>query len=216
MVLTWRIAELQPGLTDNTPNAGQVTINGAFAYDNIFLVDGVDINDNLFGTANALFVTEAIQETQVLTSGISAEYGRFSGGVINVITKSGGNDFSGSYRLNMYKPSSWTALTPFEDEPREGDLGDNLNHEITLGGPVVRDRLWFFYSGLITRQEGTDTFNDTGIRYDTAGTEDRNQIKLTATLAAGPHAVGQLPAQSPEPHRLDLQLQHRAEHDLHG
>ena len=59
----WRIAELQPGLTDNTPNAGQVTINGAFAFDNIFLVDGVDINDNLFGTANSLFVTEAIQET---------------------------------------------------------------------------------------------------------------------------------------------------------
>ena len=86
----WRIAELQPGLTDNTPNAGQVTINGAFAYDNIFLVDGVDINDNLFGTANNLYVEDAIQETQVLTSGISAEYGRFSGGVINVITKSGG------------------------------------------------------------------------------------------------------------------------------
>ena len=184
----WRIAELQPGLTDNTPNAGQVTINGAFAYDNIFLVDGVDINDNLFGTANALFVTEAIQETQVLTSGISAEYGRFSGGVINVITKSGGNDFSGSYRLNMYKPS-WTAVTPFEresgTEEREGDLGDNLNHEITLGGPVVQDRLWFFYSGLIRRESGTDTFNETGIGYDTAVAEDRNQIKLTGTIAPG-------------------------------
>ena len=178
----WRIAELQPGLTDNTPNVGQVTINGAFAYDNIFLVDGVDINDNLFGTANSLFVEDAIQETQVLTSGISAEYGRFSGGVINIITRSGGNDFSGSYRLNMYNPSSWTSLTPFEDEPREGDLGDNLDHEITLGGALVRDRLWFFYSGLITRQEGTDTFNETRIRYDTAGREDRNQFKLTATL----------------------------------
>ena len=181
----WRIAELQPGLTDNTPNVGQVTINGAFAYDNIFLVDGVDINDNLFGTANSLFVEDAIQETQVLTSGISAEYGRFSGGVINIITRSGGNDFSGSYRLNMYNPSSWTSLTPFEDEPREGDLGDNLDHEITLGGPIVRDRLWFFYSGLVTRQAGTDTFNETRIRYDTAGTEDRNQFKLTATLAPG-------------------------------
>ncbi len=181
----WRIAELMPGLTDNTPNAGQVTINGAFAYDNIFLVDGVDINDNLFGVANALFVEDAIQETQVLTSGISAEYGRFSGGVINVITRSGGNDFSGSYRLNMYNPSSWTSLTPFEDEPREGDLGDNLDHEITFGGPVLRDRLWFFYSGLITRQEGTDTFNETGLRYDTSTAEDRNQIKLTATLAPG-------------------------------
>ena len=181
----WRIAELQPGLTDNTPNVGQVTINGAFAYDNVFLVDGVDINDNLFGTANSLFVEDAIQETQVLTSGISAEYGRFSGGVINIITRSGGNDFAGSYRLNMYNPSSWTSLTPFEDEPREGNLGDNLDHEITLGGPLVRDRLWFFYSGLITRQEGTDTFNETRIRYDTAGAEDRNQFKLTATLAPG-------------------------------
>ena len=156
------IAELQPGLTDNTPNAGQVTINGSFAYDNIFLVDGVDINDNLFGTANTLYVEDAIQETQVLTSGISAEYGRFSGGVINVITKSGGNDFSGSYRLNMYKPS-WTSVTPFERESgtteREGDLGNNLSHEMTFGGPAVRDRLWFFYSGRFSRIEEEDTFS---------------------------------------------------------
>ena len=181
------IAELQPGLTDNTPNAGQVTINGAFAYDNIFLIDGVDINDNLFGTANSLYVAEAVQETQVLTSGISAEYGRFSGGVINVITKSGGNDFSGSYRLNMYKPS-WTAHTPFEDEPREGDLGDNLAHEMTLGGPIVLDRLWFFYSGRFTGQEETDTFSDTGIGFNRTTDESRNQFKLTGTIAPG-HTV---------------------------
>ena len=182
------IAELQPGLTDNTPNAGQVTINGAFAYDNIFLVDGVDINDNLFGTANPLYIAEAIQETQVLTSGISAEYGRFSGGVINVITKSGGNTFSGSYRLNMYKPS-WTSVTPFEresgTEEREGDLANNLAHEMTLGGPIMQDRLWFFYSGRFTGQEETDTFKDTGIGFDTASDEARNQIKLTGTLAPG-------------------------------
>ena len=182
------IAELQPGLTDNTPNAGQVTINGSFAYDNIFLVDGVDVNDNLFGTANALYVADAIQETQVLTSGISAEYGRFSGGVINVITKSGGNVFSGSYRLNMYKPS-WTSVTPFERDndttEREGDLGNNLSHEITFGGPAVRDRLWFFYSGRFARQEDEGTFNDTGITYLSSNKNDRNQIKLTGTIAPG-------------------------------
>ena len=72
------IAELAPGLTANTPNAGQVTISGGFAYDNVFLINGVDVNDNLFGTANNLFIEDAIEETQVLTSGISAEYGRFS------------------------------------------------------------------------------------------------------------------------------------------
>ena len=184
----WRIAELQPGLTDNTPNGGQVTINGAFAYDNVFLVDGVDINDNLFGTANNLYVEDAIQETQVLTSGISAEYGRFSGGVINVITKSGGNDFSGSYRLNMYKPS-WTSVTPFERESgeteRPGDLVDNLSHEITFGGPAVQDRLWFFYSGRFARMEEGDTFSDTGISFVETDKNDRNQVKLTGTVAPG-------------------------------
>ena len=123
-----------------------------------------------------------------LTSGISAEYGRFSGGVINVITKSGGNDFSGSYRLNMYKPS-WTSVTPFERESgmeeREGDLGNNLSHEITFGGPVIRDRLWYFYSGRFTGQEETDTFADTGIGFSRTSDEKRNQIKLTGTLAPG-------------------------------
>ena len=183
------IAELQPGLTDNTPNAGQVTINGSFAYDNIFLIDGVDVNDNLFGTANNLYIEDAIQETQVLTSGISAEYGRFSGGVINVITRSGGNDFSGSYRLNMYKPS-WTSITPFErdegdGEPREGDLGNNLIHEGTFGGPIVRDNLWFFYSGRLSDRETSETFSDTAISYVETSTNDRNQIKLTGTLAPG-------------------------------
>ena len=63
------IAATQPGLNTNTPNAGQLAINGAFAYDNVYLVDGVDTNDNLFGTSNALYVADAIEETQVLTSG---------------------------------------------------------------------------------------------------------------------------------------------------
>ena len=67
------IAAIQPGLNTNTPNAGQLAINGSFAYDNVYLVDGVDTNDNLFGTSNALYVADAIEETQVLTSGISAE-----------------------------------------------------------------------------------------------------------------------------------------------
>jgi hypothetical protein len=67
-------AELAPGLTDNTPNNNQVTIGGGFAYDNVFLMNGVDINDNVLGQPNALFIEDAIEEVQVLTSGISAEY----------------------------------------------------------------------------------------------------------------------------------------------
>jgi Carboxypeptidase regulatory-like domain/TonB-dependent Receptor Plug Domain len=107
------IADLAPGLTDNTPNNNQVTVGGSFAYDNVFLMDGVDINDNVLGQPNALFIEEAIEEVQVLTSAIPAEYGRFGGGVVNVITRSGGNALSGALRLNVTNPA-WSVETPFE------------------------------------------------------------------------------------------------------
>ena len=185
------IAAIQPGLNTNTPNAGQVAINGSFAYDNVYLVDGVDTNDNLFGTSNNLFVEDAIEETQVLTSGISAEYGRFSGGVINVITKSGGNEFSGSWRTNFDKPT-WEALNPYEIE-NEVERQDVLNttNEATLGGPIARDRLWFFYSFRRARDTTSDSFPQTGISYTETDNNDRNQIKLTATLAPGHTLSGQ-------------------------
>ena len=68
------IAELMPGLTTNTPSPNQLTISGGFAFDNVFLIDGVDVNDNLIGSVNDLYIEDAIGEVQVLTSGISAEY----------------------------------------------------------------------------------------------------------------------------------------------
>ena len=183
----FRIAELAPGLTDNTPTDGQLTISGAFGYDNVFLIDGVDINDNIFGTAHDLFIEDSIEETQVLTSGISAEYGRFSGGVVNAITKSGGNTFSGSFRANLYKPS-WTARTPFErqnNQDRTGDLADNTTYETTVGGPIVMDRLWFFYANRAERVADDQTFNETGIGYERTTKNDRNLIKFTGTIAPG-------------------------------
>ena len=130
------LADLAPGLTDNTPNNNQVTIGGAFAYDNVFLMDGVDINDNVLGQPNNLFIEDAIQEQQVLTSGISAEYGRFGGGVVNVITKSGGNLFSGAFRSNFTNPA-WGVETPLEKSvgtTRASKLSPT--YEATLGGPV--------------------------------------------------------------------------------
>ena len=187
----FEIAAIQPGLNTNTPNAGQLAINGSFAYDNVYLVDGVDTNDNLFGTSNALYVADAIEETQVLTSGISAEYGRFSGGVVNVITKSGGNTFSGSWRTNYDNPT-WEGLNPYEAE-NEVEREDVLNqtHEATLGGPIVRDRLWFFSSYRRARTTTSDSFSQTGISYSERENNDRNQLKLTATLAPGHTLSGQ-------------------------
>src|SRR5205807_1895379 len=107
------IAELSPGLTNNTPNTNQLAISGGFAYETQFLIDGVDVADNVFGTLNRVYIEDAIDEVQVLTSGISAEYGRFGSGVVNAITKSGGNQFSGSFRTDLSN-QKWQRLTPFE------------------------------------------------------------------------------------------------------
>ena len=179
-----RIAEFAPGLTDNTPNVGQVTISGGFAYDNVFLIDGVDVNDNLFGTANNVFIEDAIDETQVLTSGISAEYGRFSGGVINMITKRGGNNLSGSIRLNLQNPA-WNNESPLE-KSRGTKHADQLSKflEGTLGGPVLRDRVWFFFAGRRERSSLQRTLQQLASPYVTDTSNDRYEIKVTGTAVA--------------------------------
>jgi hypothetical protein len=178
-----RIAEFAPGLTDNTPNTGQVTISGGFAYDNVFMIDGVDVNDNLFGTANNLYIEDAIEETQVLTSGISAEYGRFSGGVINLVTKRGGNQFSGGLRVNLTNPA-WSDETPLE-ESRGTERQDKVskNYEGTLGGPILRDRLWFFSAWRRERSETQRAFQQVGTPYVVGLENDRYEVKLTGTVA---------------------------------
>jgi hypothetical protein len=183
-----QIADLAPGLTSNSPNVGQVNISGATAFDNVFMMNGVDINDNLFGTANNLFIEDAIQQTNVLTGGISAEYGRFSGGVINVITKSGGNTFSGSFRENFSNPK-WIDETPRQDTAniKNPDLLGKSS-EATFGGPIMRDTLWFFTSGRYESSDQNLTFvlsDKAAVRHDT---NKRGEIKLTGTPAPG-HTV---------------------------
>jgi hypothetical protein len=177
------IAELAPGLTDNTPNAGQVTVAGGFAYDNLFLVDGVDVTDSTFGTPNDVFIEDAVEQTQVLTSGISAEFGRFSGGAINVTTKRGGNRFSGSFRTDLTN-ASWRRRTPFEEE-RDIERESNLNeaYQATLGGPIVKDRLWFFAAGRKESRALQDTFPFSGVPYTDDRDDERIQAKLTGQVA---------------------------------
>ena len=155
------IAQLSPGVTENAPNqgttggsVGQVVINGAFAFDNVFMINGVDINDNLFAQPQNLFIEDAIEETQVLTSGISAEFGRFSGGVVNAITRSGGNIFS------RQRPRELLQSRLDDRDAVRGRRGarehiDQVSrvYEGTFGGPLVRDRLWFFTSGRYANRE---------------------------------------------------------------
>jgi Carboxypeptidase regulatory-like domain/TonB-dependent Receptor Plug Domain len=180
-----QIASLAPGLTSNTPNAGQLSISGAFAYDNKFLLNGVDINDNLFGTAtDQLVIEEAVQETQVMTSNVSAEYGGFSGGIINAITKSGGNVYSGSARVDFSNPD-WQAFNPNEAANRNTvtrapDLSET--YSATLGGKIITDRLWFFLAGRYITQTQSTTLPVTSESVSTPTTEPRLEGKLTGNI----------------------------------
>src|SRR4051794_19073060 len=103
---------LAPAVHPTGPS-GAYSIAGAMSFETLYMVNGVNVSENLRGQANDLYIEDAIQETNIATSGISAEYGRFGGGVVNVITKSGGNSFSGSLRDTLNN-DKWRTLTPFE------------------------------------------------------------------------------------------------------
>jgi outer membrane receptor protein involved in Fe transport len=186
-------AQFAPGVNSNTLSNGQLYISGGPGYDNLVMVNGVVVTENTRGQMRPMYVEDAIQETTVLTGSISAEYGRFSGGVVNTITKSGGNELRGSVRDSLSNPS-WSAQSPAL-ETRE----NNLNHvaEGTLGGFVMRDRLWFFGAG---RWAKNDTARQTlsipafttnpitpaspAISYAEGNDQKRYEAKLTGQLGA--------------------------------
>jgi outer membrane receptor protein involved in Fe transport len=113
-----------------------------------------------------------------LTSGISAEYGRFNGGVVNIVTKTGGNAWSGSFRMTLIN-DTWSARTPF-GEHREQSI--TPIYEATLGGPVWKDRIWFFGAGRMLDQTSTlTTAPPTSISFPEQATEKRYQLKVTAS-----------------------------------
>jgi hypothetical protein len=183
---------LVPGVSSNGIN-GAFAIAGAPSYDNVYLVNGTVVNENLRGAPENLFIEDAIQEVNVTTGGISAEYGRFTGGVVSTITKSGGNEFSGSVRDSLSN-AKWTAKTPFRDAAgaREADHTDKVNgtYEETLGGYILRDRLWFFGAG---RQAKTDTqrfTSITNIGYVNGRDEKRVEAKLTGQVTSKHSLVG--------------------------
>ena len=120
-------------------------INGASSPETAISIDGVRVTDPVVGTQATTLLQDFVQEIDVKTGGFTAEYGHASGGVINVVTKSGSNTFHGSLFAN---------LSPFEAARAQVAPGGTIGGEIsqrytfdagfTLGGPILKDRLWFF------------------------------------------------------------------------
>ena len=181
------ITLLAPGVTEGAVN-DQITISGAMSFDNLFLVNGVIVNENLRGQPHDLFIEDAIKETTILTGGVSAEYGKFTGGVVSTLTKSGGNEFSGSLRDSIANPS-WTSKTDFATQV---DPIDQMNetYEGTVGGRVIHDRLWFFGAGRYEDRETGQQLRLTDIPYTETREDRRYEIKLTGQVTPRHNLIG--------------------------
>jgi hypothetical protein len=143
--------------TDRTPQQGVsqttgVTFSGQHARSNNITIDGLDNNDLIIGGIREAFSQEAVQEFQVLTNAYSAEFGKASGGVVNIVTKAGTNDARGTAFLFL-RDETLNAKAYFERFDAAGNAldrpkapYDQKQFGATVGGPVSRDRLFFFGS----------------------------------------------------------------------
>ncbi|MCX7894819.1 MAG: TonB-dependent receptor [Thermoanaerobaculum sp.] len=137
------LMQLAPGVkAANNPN-----VHGSSGDDNAYLIDGVDTTDPRTNTWGTAINWDTIQEAQVQTAGFAAEYGRAMGGIINLVTKSGGNKLSFTARV-VKQDSEWNARPGIEKETGRKKAAqvatDELRPSVTLGGPFVKDRLWFY------------------------------------------------------------------------
>lgn len=138
-----------------------VSFSGATSAENTYVVEGLNTTDTGFGTLSSNLPNEFIQETEVITGGYNAEFGRATGAIVNVVTKSGSNEFHGSV-FGHYQPSFLTAGA--ETILRQGTAIDRaLNQDYRwdlgaeVGGPVIKDKLWFHVGFTPTFVKNTTT-----------------------------------------------------------
>jgi outer membrane receptor protein involved in Fe transport len=139
------LAEMAPGAQEDQYG---VSIGGGTSPENQFVVDGLSVNDPAVGTIGTPLSVEFVKEVNVITGGYMPEYGRSTGGVMNVVTKSGSNEFHGSFFGNVAPGALQTAGQEIQQAGsvisakgtpwNQGDFG------FELGGPIVKDKLWFF------------------------------------------------------------------------
>lgn len=141
------------GLLEFVPGARRDTVwGGSTTQANVYQLDGVNVTDPGFGGEFLLPNPDWIQEFQVKGLGAGAEYGNFQGGLVNIVTKSGGNTFTGAVRMNYESAdlasSNVNAFEAGEEQDRRWEVNASVS------GPIVKDKLYYFVSA---QQVGTDT-----------------------------------------------------------
>ncbi|MGB7847621.1 MAG: carboxypeptidase regulatory-like domain-containing protein [Candidatus Acidiferrum sp.] len=142
------------------PNSG-LDISGARGRGNMVSVDGADAVDNSVNGIRSTVSQEAVQEFQMILSNYNAEYGRATGGVVNIVTKSGSNDFHGDV-FGYFRNKSFQARNPFSGEvDSTGNLVPvkqaytRVQTGATLGGALKKDKTFYFFSYEYTQREET-------------------------------------------------------------
>jgi hypothetical protein len=143
------------------PNSG-LAISGARARGNMVSVDGADAVDNSVNGIRSTVSQEAVQEFQMILSNYNPEYGRASGGVVNIVTKSGTNDFHGDV-YGYFRNKSFQARNPFsfQVDPTSGGLDPikqaytRTQAGLTFGGALRKDKTFYFFSYEYTQREET-------------------------------------------------------------
>jgi len=141
-----------PGVSATSPSSGSINTVSSFGSgvnENLFLIDGTNFTCPCQGVSRAEPSVDAIHEVQVQSTGASVEYGNMQGAVFNVVTKQGGEFFQ--YGASYYaQPSAWTSQPIVRTIPGTGGRLSGYERKryrdfsTNLGGPILRDRLWFF------------------------------------------------------------------------
>ena len=181
---------------------GGISVDGASGAENMFYMDGMEVSDVRGAEQVQSAAFEMVDEVQVKASGYQAEFGGSMGGVINVVTRSGGNEFHGevlayysgsnltgkerdTLRLDQYDPSKYEFVN-YEDLYGK-DKVNRLEGGFSLGGYIVKDKLWFFGTVLPVYRTTTRSiaWEEGGAKtdYDNKTTFYNFQGKLTATPA---------------------------------
>jgi len=175
------IVNLAPGIDNNV--AYGASMNTGIAY----TMDGVNVADPEAGSAWVFSDHNIIEEAKVMGIGLPAEYGNFTGVIFNLVTKSGGNAFSGHFEFNFqgYQADSkfWQAVNNqayAEDFPLLTSPSSKLmDINAHIGGPIVKDKLWFYGGGQFYRTQDRPT----GFPEDVDYKQPRMFVKLTSQLA---------------------------------
>jgi hypothetical protein len=142
---------------DNAPNTGAaptsgLNMSGQRARANLVNVDGADYTDNSTNGVRSTVSQEAVQEFQIITNNYEPEYGRASGGVVNIITRSGSNEFHGDV-FGYLRNRDFQAVNPFSTVPDPAYT--RVQAGVAFGGPIKKDKTYYYFAFETTRRHET-------------------------------------------------------------